>query len=82
MANQKPSDSNNIKRLYLSDKDKQLAGVCGGIAEYLQTDPTMIRLLWIIVTVITGIVPGIIAYIIAAIVIPSRPEGDGGKINP
>ncbi len=49
-----------------------LAGVCGGLAEYLDTDPTFIRLAWVIVTIITGVVPGVIAYIVATIIIPGE----------
>jgi len=74
MADKNNGQNDSFKRLYLSSKDKQIAGVCGGIAEYLNADPTLIRLLWIIITVITGLVPGIIAYIIAAIVMPANPE--------
>lgn len=66
-------DKHDVKRLYLSDKDKKISGVCGGIAEYFNTDASLIRLIWIVFTFISGIIPGIIAYIIAAIVIP-RPE--------
>lgn len=62
-----------IKRLYLSDSDKKIAGVCGGIAEYLEVDSTLIRLGWIILSVATAVVPGVIGYIIAAIVIPKSP---------
>jgi phage shock protein C len=72
-AKSKP-DNSNIKRLYLSDTDKKLAGVCGGLAEYFETDSTLIRLGWIALTVFTGIFPGIIGYIVAAIVMPSRPK--------
>lgn len=60
-----------MKKLYLS-KDKKLSGVCGGIGEYFEIDPTIVRLGWIILTVLTGIVPGVIAYVIAAIVIPKE----------
>ncbi len=60
-----------MKRLYLS-MDKKLSGVCGGIGEYFEVDPTIIRLAWIVMTVLTGILPGIIAYIIAAMVIPKE----------
>lgn len=59
------------KRLYLSN-DKQLAGVCGGLAEYLNLDPTIVRLAYVFLTVITGFVPGMIAYIIAAAIMPKR----------
>lgn len=60
----------NQKRLYRSDTDKILCGVCGGIAEYFNIDPTLIRLLWAVITCSGGL--GIVAYIIAAIIIPRR----------
>lgn len=59
------------KRLYKSKKNKMLAGVCGGIAEYFNLDPTLIRLGWIVFSALGG--SGILAYIIAAIVIPQNP---------
>jgi phage shock protein PspC (stress-responsive transcriptional regulator) len=59
------------KRLYKSN-DKKLDGVCAGIAEYFDIDPTLIRLLWVLGTIFVG--AGILAYIIAAIVMPRRPE--------
>jgi phage shock protein C len=61
------------KRLYLSTTDKKLSGLCGGIAEYFDADSGIVRLAWIIFTVLTGIIPGIIAYMIAAIVISPAP---------
>jgi phage shock protein C len=60
-----------MKKLYLST-DKKVAGVCGGIGEYFEIDPTLVRLAWIVLTIMTGILPGILAYIIAAMVIPSH----------
>jgi phage shock protein C len=45
-----------------------LCGVCGGIAEYFDIDPTLVRLVWVIITLMGG--AGILAYIIAAIIIP------------
>jgi phage shock protein C len=65
---------NQIKKLYLSRADKKLSGVCGGIAEYFQVDSSLVRLSWIIITILTGVVPGIVAYIVAAIVIPPEPQ--------
>ena len=62
--------SEQIKRLYLSNKNKQLAGVCGGIAEYFEMDATLIRLAWVGFTFLTGILPGILAYIVAMIIMP------------
>lgn len=60
------------KRLYKSMEDKKLCGVCGGIAEYFELDPTIIRLAWVVFTLLGG--SGIIAYIIAAIVMPDKKE--------
>lgn len=57
------------KRLYRSSTNCMLASVCGGIAEYFNIDPTLIRLAWIILTCM-GFGTGIVAYVIAAIVIP------------
>ncbi|MBQ7076681.1 MAG: PspC domain-containing protein [Lachnospiraceae bacterium] len=59
------------KRLKKS-RDKKIAGVCGGIGEYLGTDPTLIRLAWVLFCLAGG--SGIIAYIIAALIMP---EDDG-----
>ena len=59
------------KRLYKSKENKMLAGVCGGIAEYFNLDPTLVRLGWAILCMFAG--SGIIAYIIAAIIIPQNP---------
>ena len=53
------------KRLYKS-REKKLAGVCGGIAEYFDIDPTIIRIVWLIFVLCAG--TGLLAYIIAAIV--------------
>lgn len=65
-------DTKNMK-IRRSSKNKMLFGVCGGLGEYFKTDPTLIRLLWIAVTIISAGF-GIIAYLIAAIVIPSQEE--------
>lgn len=56
------------KRLYKSNENKMIDGVCGGIAEYFNIDPTMIRLGWVMFSALGG--SGIIAYIVAAIIIP------------
>lgn len=60
------------KRLYKSNINKMLDGVCGGIAEYFGIDPTLIRLGWVLFCALGG--SGIIAYIVAAIIIPRNPE--------
>ena len=59
------------KRFYRSREDKKLAGVCGGIAEYFEVDPTLVRLIWVVFTFVGG--AGVIAYIIAAIIMPEKP---------
>lgn len=60
------------KRLYRSANDRKLAGVCGGIAEYLNMDPTVIRILWAIVSLFAFV--GVIAYIVCAFIIPEGPS--------
>jgi phage shock protein C len=59
------------KKLYRSKKDKMIAGVCGGIAEYFDVDPTLIRLLTVLFVLLGG--AGVVAYIIAWIIIPKNP---------
>lgn len=58
------------KRLYKSSTNRTFAGVCGGIGEYFNIDPTLIRLAWVIFGLAGG--SGLLAYIIAAIIIPTR----------
>ncbi|MEN3007221.1 MAG: PspC domain-containing protein [Candidatus Methanosuratincola petrocarbonis] len=65
--------SNLPKRLYRSNSNRILGGVCGGIAEYFNIDPVIIRLIWIVFTVIYGF--GILLYLIAWVIIPRSPEG-------
>ena len=59
-----------VKRLYRSKKNKVIAGVCGGIAEYLEVDPVIIRLIWVVASLAWG--AGILAYLIAWLIIPAR----------
>ena len=59
-----------MKNLYRSKKNRLIAGVCGGIGEYLDVDPTLIRLLWVFLS-LQGV--GIVGYIIAWIIIPEEP---------
>ncbi len=64
-------DMNN-KKLYRSNTDKKVCGVCGGIAEYLEVDSTLIRLIFIALICIAG--SGLLAYLIAALVMPTKME--------
>jgi phage shock protein C len=61
---------NMDKQLCRSKRNKMLAGVCGGIAEYFSIDPTIIRIVWVVVSLTYGL--GIVAYIIAAIIMPEK----------
>lgn len=58
------------KRLCKSQTDRKICGVCGGIAQYLEVDPTIIRLIWALLIFCVG--TGLLAYIIAALVLPNE----------
>ena len=60
------------KKLYKSNTDKKLCGVCGGIAEYLNMDSTVVRLITVLGILFVGC--GLLAYLIAALVMPNKPE--------
>jgi phage shock protein PspC (stress-responsive transcriptional regulator) len=66
-------------RLYRSRHDRKLAGVCGGLGQYLNLDPVLARLAFVVLTLMSGI--GLLAYIVMAIVIPERPVGDEEPVN-
>ena len=59
-----------MKRLYKSENNKMIAGVCGGIAEYFDIDPTLVRLGFVVFSLAGG--SGVLAYLIAAVVIPGN----------
>ena len=59
-----------MKKLYKSNSQKMIAGVCGGIAEYLNLDPTLVRLIFVAISLLGG--RGLLAYIIAAIIMPEE----------
>ena len=59
------------KRLYKSEDTRILCGVCGGVGEYLGVDPTLVRLVWVLITLAAG--AGLLLYIIAAIIMPREP---------
>ena len=60
------------KRIYRSEDDRKIAGVCGGIAEYFDVDSTLIRLAFVFFVLVAG--TGILAYIIAALIMPNESE--------
>jgi len=63
------------KRLYRSTKDRKIAGVCGGIAEYFDIDPVIVRIVAIIL-LIPGGLPGLVPYVILWILVPNDPGGE------
>jgi len=62
----------NIERLYRSQKDARILGVCGGLGEYFDIDSNLIRLITTILIISTGIAPGLIIYFIAGMIIPIK----------
>ena len=62
----------NNKKLFRSTTNRMVCGVCGGIAEYFDIDPTLVRLAWIIFCLAGG--SGVLGYIIAALVMPEDPN--------
>ncbi|MFP4403706.1 MAG: PspC domain-containing protein [Candidatus Woesearchaeota archaeon] len=71
MEKTKKKENEKVKRLY-KGKDKMLGGVCSGLGEYFKLDPTIVRILWVFISLITGIFLGIFIYIILLIIIPER----------
>jgi phage shock protein C len=66
------------KRLLRSAANSKIAGVCGGIAEYLNVDVTIVRLVWAVLTLIPGcIFGGILAYLVAWIIVPKALPASG-----
>lgn len=59
------------RQLRRSRTNTQILGVCGGLAEYLDLDPTLTRVLYLVVTFFSGIFPGVVLYILLALVVPT-----------
>ena len=66
--------ANQAKRLYKSRTDRMIDGICGGVAEYFGLDPTLVRIAWVLLTLLGG--SGIVLYIVAMIVMPANPGGE------
>jgi phage shock protein PspC (stress-responsive transcriptional regulator) len=60
------------KRLYKSRTNRVIGGVCGGVGEYFDIDPVVVRILWLVALLVLG--TGLLAYIICLIVIPDNPK--------
>jgi phage shock protein C len=61
------------KKFVRSTNDRKIAGVCAGVADYFDMDPTIVRLVWLLATLIPG--PNVIAYVVLWIAIPEGPTG-------
>lgn len=62
------------KRLYRARDDRMLAGVCGGLAKYLGVDATIVRVLWVVLSIVPGsLVGGLIVYLALALIMPEEP---------
>ena len=66
--------SQEIRRLYRSSTEVRLAGVCGGLGQFLSFDPVIVRLLWVGITCVTGVIPGVLAYLAAWVIVPLEPQ--------
>ena len=64
-----------MRRIYLSKTDKKIAGICGGIGEMLDIDPTLIRLSLVFLCFVTAVIPVVLTYLIAWLIIPQKPPG-------
>jgi phage shock protein C len=62
------------KKLMRSRADRKIGGVCAGLAQYLDLDTSLVRILWFFITLACGIFPGFVAYVLAWIIIPEEPE--------
>ena len=62
------------KNLYRSRTNRVFAGICGGLGNYFDIDPVVLRLVWLLVVIFTGFAPGVLAYLIAIFVIPQEPR--------
>jgi phage shock protein C len=62
-----------MKKLYLSTNDRKISGVCGGIGEAYDIDPTVVRLVAVFLCVATGFLPLVVTYIVARFIMPKRP---------
>ena len=63
-----------MKKLYRSNKDKMIAGICGGLGEMSNIDPTLLRLAFVFIGLLSGIIPVLVAYIVGWIIIPINPD--------
>lgn len=68
-------------RLHRS-QDKVIAGVCGGLAEYFRTDPSIVRIIYVLVSIFSAAFPGILVYLILWLIMPAPEEGAADRTQP
>lgn len=61
-----------MKKLYLSETDKKIMGVLGGMSEYFEIDSTIVRVSFVFILIMTGFIPAILFYFFAALIIPKK----------
>ena len=66
----------SVKRLYRSSDNRVFAGICGGLGEYFDVDPTVVRVVYVLLSLLTAFM-GVLLYIILLFVIPNRPRMEG-----
>jgi phage shock protein C len=62
-----------VKRIYRSRTESMVGGLAGGLANYFQVDPVLVRLIFVGVGFLTGVVPGVLAYLVGWIIVPLEP---------
>ena len=75
-TNPEPKKATKMKTFFRSRNNKAIAGICGGLGEYLSIDPLIIRFLFILLAFITGVIPIVISYLLGWIIIPLKSEED------
>ncbi|MGN0457707.1 MAG: PspC domain-containing protein [Eubacterium sp.] len=63
-----------MKKLYRSKTERRISGVCGGIAKWMGIDVSLVRILWVIISLATTGIPGTLVYIVCALIIPEEPD--------
>ena len=61
------------KKLYRSQADRMIGGVCGGLGKYLNIDATVLRVIAVLLAIVTGVILGVIAYLIMMLIVPLEP---------
>lgn len=70
------------RRLQRSRTNRWIGGVCGGLAQYLNMDPTLVRILVVLLAVVTAAMPVIVVYLLMMLLLPEEPPGPPGSIGP